>query len=151
MSDSIQSRVLDKAVALLNTAGAAMAPQVNAYRTRLEAFEAKESRAWNVVPEEGEPDLGKCYSNVTAHIFRFCVRCTVSANNQADRAADPLYCTAVAALLSDPTLGGLVNFTREGVQKWERDGSAANDYMALVVTFETEFATSRIDPTVAMP
>jgi hypothetical protein len=75
----------------------------------------------------------------------------VSANNQADKAADPLYAVAVRALLSDPTLGGLVMFTREGAMKWEREGVAATDNVALVVTFETEFATARIDPTVAMP
>lgn len=151
MSATIQSQVLDAAVALLNTAGAGMAPMVNAYRTRVEAFEAAQLPAWNVIPDEGEPDPAKSYSGATAHVFRFCVRCTVSVNNQADKAADPLYAAAVTALLSDPTLGGLVLFIREGAQKWERDGTAANDNLALVVTFETEFATARTNPTVAMP
>jgi hypothetical protein len=151
VSDSVQSQVLDKVVALLNTAGAAMTPHVAAYRTRIEAFEHAEPRAWNVLPDEGQTDPADSYSGATAHIFRFCVRCTVSSNNQADKAADPLYTAAMGALLSDPTLGGLVNFTCYLSQKWERDGSAANDNVALVLTFETKFTTSRIDPTVAMP
>jgi hypothetical protein len=151
VSYSIQSQVLDAAVALLNTAGVGMSSPVAAYRTRIEAFEPTEPRAWNVLPEDGEADPAESYSGATAHVFRFCVRCTVSANNQADKAADPLFTVAMTALLTDPTLGGLVSFTRYVSQKWERDGASANDNLALVLTFETKFATSRIDPTVAMP
>jgi len=149
VSDSVQSQVLDQVVSLLAAAGAAMTPQVTAERTRLEAFEVADLPAWNVLPEDGQPDPVKSYSGVTAHTFRFCVRCTVGANNEADKAADPLYAVAVQTLLSDPTLGGLVNFTREGAQKWEKDGAAATDNVALVVTFETDFYTLRADPTVA--
>ena len=150
---TIQSQIMDKAVSLLNAAGAAMTPQVKAWRCRVEPFDPQipgDLPAWNVIPEDGEPDLPNSYSGATARKFRFCVRCTVSANNQADAAADPLYAAAVPALLTDPTLGGLVTFTREGTQKWEKEGPAATDNLALVVSFETEFATSRTDPTVRM-
>jgi hypothetical protein len=147
---TIQSRVLDQIVALLNAAGTVFTPDVKAYRCRVEAFDPKrEPMAWNVLPEDGEEDAANSYSNSTAERFRFCVRCTVSANNEADKAADPLYAVARPAILADPTLGGLVNFTRFKSQKWEMEGAASTDNIALVLTFETEFATSRTDPTVA--
>jgi hypothetical protein len=139
-------------VALLTAAGAAsFTPAVKAWRCRVEAFDpgtTGDLPAFNVLPDEGETDPANSYSNATAERFRFCVRCMVSAHNQADKAADPLYAVARPAILNDPTLGGLVNFTRYMSQKWEKDGPAANDNLALVLTFETEFATSRIDPTV---
>lgn len=147
---SIQSRILDKVVTLLTAAAPAMAqPQPVAWRTRMDAFEQNQLPAWNVIPEDGETDPANSYSNATAHIFRFCVRCSISANNEADKAADPLFTAAMPAILTDPTLGGLVNFTRYKSQKWEMDGTGALDGVALVLTFETEFATSRTDPTVA--
>jgi hypothetical protein len=107
--------------------------------------------SYNVLPDEGEEDQTNSYSGATGERFRFCVRCTVSANNQADKAADPLYAIARPAILSDPTLGGLVTFTRYKSQKWEKDGPSASDDLALVLTFECEFTTARTDPTRRMP
>lgn len=149
MSYSIQSRALDYVVAALASAGAALIPKASSARCQVEAFEQDQLPAYNVLPDEGEVEVANSYSGATAEKFRFCVRCTVGANNQADKAADPLYVAARPAILSDPTMGGLVNFTRYVSQKWEKDGPAATDNLALVLMFETEFATSRTDPTVA--
>lgn len=147
---SIQSQIVAYVVALLNTAGAAnFTPATAAYRTRVEAFAAQQLPAWNVLPDDGETQ----YMEVAAvdRKFRFCVRNMVSAQNQADAAADPLYVVSTQALCADPSLGGLVRYTREIAQKWERDGAAAQDNIALVVTYEVEFATSRTDPTTRVP
>lgn len=146
---TVQSQIMAAAVAALNAAGATMQPPVLAFRTRVEAFAESQLPAWNVIPDDGEVDLVNSYSGATARRFRFCVRSMVSAQNQADAAADPLYAAAVTAILTDPTLGGVALFTRELSQKWERDGAAATDNLALVVTFESEFATLRLNPTVA--
>lgn len=148
---SVQSRIVDAVVAALNTAGAVLAPSVNAYRTRVEAFDDAEPRGYNVIPDEAERDPANSYSGVTAYKFRFCVRCSVQAQNEADAAADPLFVAAVAAIMADPTLGGLATVTRYNGQKWEKDGPAATDNVSLVVTFETEFSTARNDPSVPMP
>jgi hypothetical protein len=150
IAPSIQSLALDQVVAALNAAAAAaFTSPVKAYRCRVEAFDKGEPLAYNVIPDDGEYDSQNSYSNATAHKLRFCVRCTVSAHNEADKAADPLFVVAMPAILNDPTLGGIVNFTRYLSQKWEKDGPAENDNLALVLMFESEFSTSRTDPTVA--
>jgi hypothetical protein len=149
MSASIQSQIIAAAVAALNTSGAAMAPAVTAYRCRVEAFAPAQLPAWNVIPDDAEKDKANSYSGVDAWRLRFCVRCMVSAQNTADAAADPLYSAAVKAILADPTMGGLATFAEELTHKWERDGTAATDNLALVVTFETQFSTRRGDPTVS--
>lgn len=151
MSASIQSQIVAAAVLQLAAAGAAMTPPVNAHRARVESFPASQLPAWNVIPEDCELDLANSYSGASAWRFRFCVRCMVSAQNEVDSAADPLFVTAVSAILADLTLGGLVNATRMLSQKWEKDGPAATDNLALVLTFETEYATARNNPTAPMP
>ena len=149
MSQSIQSRVVGAVVALLNTAGTAFATPVQAFRTRVEAFDITQVPAWNVIPDDGEAEYVE--TGAVERKFRFCVRNMVTAQNQADVAADVLYVAASQAIQADPTLGGLVRYTREISQKWERDGAASQDNVALVVTYQVEFATLRTDPTVQVP
>jgi hypothetical protein len=51
-------------------------------------------------------------------------------------------------LFADPKLGGLVRFTRENSQKWEFEKGEL-DTVALVVTYQAEFSTTRSDPSVS--
>jgi len=149
IGQSIQSQVIGAVVALLATAGAAFATPVLAFRTRVESFDPAQVPAWNVIPEDGETEYVECAA--VDRKFKFCVRNMVSAQNQADLAADPLYVVSTQALCADPSLGGLVRYTREISQKWERDGPASQDNLALVVTYQVEFATLRTDPTTLVP
>jgi hypothetical protein len=83
--------------------------------------------------------------------FRYNVRCTVVGTDGVDKLADPLYVAACQTVLADPTLGGLVLTTRVVGAKWEKEGEGLEVPLALVVTFESEFATSRSDPSVSVP
>lgn len=141
---SIQSLVIAKAVTLLNGVAGAQA-----HRCRMKAFPADQLPAFNVLPEEAEPRYIETQT-IDRH-FRFVVRHMGSAVDEVDAVVDPLYVGGQQALFADPTLGGLVRYTREVSQKWERDGQGAYDNCALVVTYEVEFATSRSDPSVQVP
>jgi len=146
---SIQSQIIGAVVSLLTAAGATFQTPVLAFRTRVESFDLAQTPAWNVIPDDGETDYVEC--GAVDRKFRFCVRNMVAAQNQADLAADPLYVASTQALCADPSLGGLVRYIREISQKWERDGPASQDNLALVVTYQVEFATLRTDPTVQVP
>jgi hypothetical protein len=146
---SIQSQILAYVVSLLTTAGGAFVTPILAFRTRVEPFDPTQIPAWNVMPDDGEAK----YVEVAAvdRTFRFCVRNMVAAQNQADLAADPLYVASTQAICADPFLGGLVRYTREISQKWEKEGPASQDNLALCVTYQVEFATLRNDPTALVP
>ena len=143
MSSSIQSQVMAAIVAKLNGAGGA-----NAWRTRMTAFKPAELPAINVLPDEG--DVEYLDTDSADRRFRFKVRFTGVAVDEVDAAIDPIYVAGNAALLADPKLGGLVLFTRERSSKWEME-KGEFDTVALVVLYESEFSTSRNDPSVSWP
>jgi hypothetical protein len=136
---SVQSDILDAVVAALG--GQAQ----NVWRTRFRPFGAEELPSDNVVPEdvqdfyEANDDLDRKH--------RFVVRHLAAATDAVDKAVDLRYVRAQRLLLADPTLGGLVRYTREIGCKWEFE-SASKDTVALAVTYEVEFSTSRSDPSV---
>lgn len=144
MTASVQSQVVAAAVAALDGVGGAQA-----YRCRMKPFPAAQLPAFNVLPDEGS----SLYLEAAAidRRFRFKVRHMAQAVDEVDATVDPLYVAGQKALLADPTLGGLVRYTREMEQKWERDGQGEYDNCALVVTYEVEFATSRSDPSSQVP
>lgn len=148
---SLQSRVIAAAVAALNAEGANLSPAVQAYRTRMEPFTVAQLPAWNVLPDDSEADYSDAYSGSVDWKFRWKMRCTAAAVNEVDAAADPLYVAGSQAILNDPTLGGVCLRTRFSGIKWEREGQGEYDQCALVVTFESEFATSQSDPSVLQP
>ena len=115
------------------------------------AFSPAQLPAFNVLPDEGSAEYAGAYSGSVNWRFRFKVRCTAQAVDEVDTAVDPLFVAGSEAILTDPTLGGLVLTTRWVEQKWEREGEGQLDSCALVVTFESEFATSRSDPSVSVP
>lgn len=143
MAASIQSQIMARVVTLLGIAGA-----WSAYRTRMEVFSAEQLPAFNVLPDEGQVNYAEVGS--MDRKFRFTVRHMAAAVNEVDAAVDVLYVAGVQALLADPTLGGLVRYLREMGQKWELE-KGAQDQVALVVTYEVEFSTSRGDPSVRTP
>jgi hypothetical protein len=145
INPSVQSQILGAVVTALNTT------QWLAYRTRMASFKADQLPAFNVLPDDGEPDYTDAYSGSVDWRFRFRVRCMAAAVNEVDKAVDPLFVAGSQVILSDPTLGGLVRSTRYAGQKWEREGEGDYDQCALVVTFETEFGASRSDPSVLVP
>lgn len=145
INPSIQSQILDAVVAALNTT------EWLAYRTRMASFKADQLPAFNVLPDDGEPDYSSAYSGAIDWKFRFRVRCMGAAVNEVDKAVDPLFVAGSQAILSDPTLGGLALITRYYGQKWEREGEGDYDQCALVVTFESEFSTARGDPSTQTP
>lgn len=143
MSDSIQSQIVAKVVALLGAAG-----PWNAYRTRMEAFNPSQLPAFNVLPDSEQPSYIE--AGGINRKFRFFVRHMAAAANEVDAAVDALYVAGQKALLADPKLGGLVWYTREIDAKWELE-KGSQDQVAKVVTYEVEFATSRSDPSVSVP
>jgi hypothetical protein len=145
VADSVQSRILDAVVAALSGTG------YTASRTQLTPYNAAalaNAPQFNVVPLESMVDRSRSTTSASYRIFQFDVRCMGAAVNQVDKAIDPLYLLAVNTLLTDPTLGGLVVFTREVAQKWHFD-TASQDVISHDVTFETEFSTARNDPSAA--
>lgn len=143
MSSSIQSQILARIVAVTDSAGGA-----RSWRSRMTAFRATELPAINVLPEEGDTESGD--TNSVDRRFRFKVRLVTQAVDECDAAIDPIYVAATRAIMSDPKLGGLAIFTREGSSKWEME-KGEYDFVALVVTFEAEFSTTRSDPSVSWP
>lgn len=139
---SVQSQILAAAVAALNAGG------VSAFRCRMTAFSPEQLPAANVLPDEGQAAYTDTDS-IDRHI-RFKVRYTTQAVDECDAAVDAVYVTGSQALLADPTLGGLAIFTREMEQKWEMEKGAL-DTVALAVTYESEFSTTRSDPSVRCP
>jgi hypothetical protein len=139
---SIQSQVIAQAVATLAGAG------ISAFRTRMTAFSSHQLPAANVMPDEGQA----LYSDTNSidRIFHFKVRYTAQAVDECDAAVDAVYVSGSKALLADPKMGGLVIFLRELEQKWEMEKGEL-DTVALVVTYETQFSTTRSDPSVSCP
>lgn len=134
---SLQSQVLEAVVAVLGGSAA------NVYRTRMESFAPAQLPADNVLPAD---ELAK---NVTSGsidlVHTFHVRHTAAAVNEVDKVVDARYVRAQQLILADPLLGGLVRFTRYKGRKWEFEKGEV-DTVALVVTYEVEFSTSRSDP-----
>jgi hypothetical protein len=148
INPSVQSQVIAAAVAALNAA----AVGYTAYRCRMAAFLPEQLPAWNVIPEDDDPDYNTdAYSGTVAWKFRFRVRCMVASVGEVDAAADPLFVAACQAILADPTLGGLAVVTRIAGVKWEREAKGEYDQCAEVIVFESEFGTSRSDPSVRVP
>ena len=142
MSDqSIQSDVLDAVVAALG------GDTGHTYRCRFTPFAADELPADNVLPEDETANYGVTTGEVEL-VHRFMVRHIAQAANLVDKAVDLRYAAAQKLILADPTLGGLVRTTRYVGRKWEME-KGEYDNVALVVTYEVEFSTSRRDPTVA--
>lgn len=143
MADSVQSRIVDAAVAALNTT------QYDAYRCRMAAFKPDQLPAFNVLPDDAEPNYAESITGQVSWKFRFKVRMMAATKDLVDKAVDALYVAGSQAILTDPTLGGLALITRWAGEKWEREGQGEYDQVAKVVMFESEFATSRNDPSVA--
>jgi len=137
---SIQSDVLDAVVAALVAGG------MNAFRTRFLQFAEKELPAVNVLPADDEFDYQDGSS--PEELFAFDVRYLVSEVDGADAAADAQFVIGSKLLLALPPLGGLVRIVRVKKKKWERE-IGEKEVMALVVTYETEFSSTRSDPSVA--
>ena len=145
VNPSVQSQLLDAAVAALAKTG------YPAYRTRMSAFPPAQLPAFNVLPDEGEPVYENAVGGSVTWRFRWKVRMMGAAVDEVDKAIDPLFVSGSQQILSDPTLGGLCWITRYAGQKWEREGEGQYDQCALVITFESEFATLRGDPSVSVP
>jgi len=143
VSASVQSQLLALAVAALDGAGGAVS-----YRTRMTAFKVSELPAINVLPDTSEPEYNDTDS--IDRRFQIKVRYTGAAVDEVDAAIDPIYVAGNAALLADPTWGGLAMFTRERASKWELE-KGEFDTVALVVIYEFEFSTTRSDPSVSWP
>lgn len=141
MSASVQSQILAAVVATLNAGGG-----LTAYRTRMTAFAKAQLPAINVLPDEG--DAIYLDSDSINRKFRFKLRHMAIAVDEVDAAVDSQYVAAQKKLFADPTLGGLTYYCHELAQKWELE-KGEFDTVALVVTYEVEFSTTRSDPSVA--
>jgi hypothetical protein len=143
VSISVQSRLIAAAVAALNGAGGAVA-----YRTRMASFSKAQLPAINVLPKESDPEYNDSDSIDRRLLIE--VRFTGVAVDEVDAAIDPIYVAGNAALIADPTLGGLAIKTRERTSKWELEKGEL-DTVALVVVYDIEFSTTRSDPSVSWP
>lgn len=143
---SVQSQIIAAAVAALeeNTSWPA-------YRTRMAAFTDAQLPAYNVIPDESDPDYSETYTAGVDWKFRFKVRCTVTAESQVDEAADPLFVAGSNAILTDPTILGLVTSIRFAGVKWEREGQGEKDACAQVIQFECQFTAAYNDPSNKLP
>jgi predicted RNase H-like HicB family nuclease len=137
---SVQSNIIDAVVAALG--GEAMA----VYRTRFTPFAVAELPADNVIPDAEEPEYQDNSDVELRH--RFIIRHTAAAVDEVDKAVDLRYVRAYQLLQADPTLGGIVRYCRYVGRKWDRQ-TGEYDTVALAVTYEVEFSTTRSDPTVA--
>jgi len=138
---SVQSQVMDAVVERLN--GTPWA----AYRTRVESFNPAELPAYNVLPGKG--DARYLSTDEVTRTFRFTVRHMAAAVNEVDAAIDALYVAGAAAFLSDPTLGGLVRYTRELESDYKLEGGEY-DSVDFEVTYEVEFGTERNNPSASV-
>lgn len=143
---SIQSQIIAATVAALNAD-----TSWPAYRTRMAPFADDQLPAYNVIPDECEPDYSETYSGGVDWKFRFKVRCTVTAESQVDAAADPLFVEAGPAILTDPTIAGLVTSIRFAGVKWDKEGLGEKDACAQVILFECQFTTACNDPSQKLP
>jgi len=143
---SVQSQLLDAVVGVLAALDGAPA-----YRCRVIPFNPGQLPAYNVFPDEAEPQYEGAYSGSVKWSFLWRVRCIVTGNDGVDKLADPLFVAGSAAILADPTLGGLALTTRFAGVKWEKEAEGLESPLALVVTFKSEFATSRSNPSVSLP
>lgn len=134
---SLQSQTLDAVVALLG------GKSQNVERCRLEDYTAAQLPADNVLPANEEADYADTSSIDLRH--RFTVRHVAQAANGVDVTVDARYVRGQQLILADPTLGGLVRFVRYIGRKWEFE-KAGVQTVALAVTYEAEFSTSRSDP-----
>lgn len=135
--ESVQSRVLGAIVAVLGGSAA------NVWRTRMESFAQDQLPADNVLPADEQAKNVTSSSIDLVHTFH--VRHTAAAINEVDKVVDARYVRAQQLILADPYLGGLVRMTRYKGRKWEFEKGEV-DTVALVVTYEVEFSTSRSDP-----
>lgn len=142
MSASIQSQIMDAVVAALTGAS------LSTYRTRMTAFTPAQLPAANVLPDEGDAEY--LDSDSVDRRFRFKVRYTDVAVDECDQAVDATYVAGSKAILGAPTFSGLVMATHELSQKWEMEKGSL-DTVALVVTYESQFSTTRSDPSVSCP
>jgi hypothetical protein len=143
VSNSVESQITALAVVALNGAGGAPS-----FRCKMSAFTAAQLPAINVLPDEDDAEYNDTDS--ADRRFRFKVRYIGVAVDEVDAAIDPIYVAGNNALLADPKFGGLAIFTRELSSKWEFENGAL-DTVAKVVLYETEFSTSRRDPSVRWP
>lgn len=141
MSASIQSQILAAVVATLNAGGG-----TTAFRTRMAAFSKAQLPAINVLPDEG--DAIYLDSDSINRKLRFKLRHMAVAVDEVDAAVDLVYVAAQKKLFADPKFGGLTYYCHELAQKWELE-KGEYDAVALVVTYEVEFSTTRSDPSVA--
>ena len=136
---SIQSDILDAVVALLGGAAG------SAYRTRFTPFAVAELPADNVLPED---ETAEYQDNSGVELMhKFTIRHTAAAVDQVDKVVDLRYVRGYKLLQADPTLGGMVRYCRYIGRKWEFEKGEL-DTVALAVTYEVEFSTTRQDPTV---
>ena len=142
IDESIQSQILDAVETILGGADESV------FQCRFTPFSAQElaGGADNILPEDEVPEPGTTDDTDIRH--RFFVRHTFQATDRVNKAVDTRYVRAYRLLLADPTLGGLVRWTRYVGRKWEFQPGEL-DTCALVVTYEVEFSTNRSDPSVA--
>ncbi len=137
---SIASDVLDAIVARLggNVAGA--------WRCRFRDFAVEDLPADNVLPDMSSLEYQS--TDDVDRTFRIFVRHTVAGTDGTDKIADARYVRGAKLIMADPTLGGLVEYTREVATKWEFEQKEF-ELVAFVVTYEVQFSTSRRDPSIA--
>ncbi len=132
-AQSLQDQILDAAVAALGP---------RAFNCRFSPFGTNELPAINVLPGDEEAE----YSTADVERkFTFNVRYLVAAVDGANKIADALYVTGTIALTTDPGLAALTKRVIERGRKREMEQGELQ-LMALVVTYETEFSTTRTDP-----
>lgn len=113
--------------------------------TRLTPFGPEELPADNLIPEDEQPDWAESDTDSVEVKAKFTLRHTAAAVNGAKDQAAARYLRAARLIEADPTLGGLVHYTRYMGRKWERE-RAETDTIACVATYEIQFSTTRIDP-----
>lgn len=140
MSASLQSQILDAVVATLG------GEQQNVFRCQMEDFGPDDLPADNVMPEDEQAEYVDNASLDLLH--RFTVRHSAATADAVDVAVDARYVRAQQLLFADPTLGGLVTYLRYVGRKWELEKGKL-EYVTLVVTYQVQFSTSRLDPSLA--
>jgi hypothetical protein len=144
MADSRREQILKQIVAMLDGDAKPSGLTVNRSRRQAVPLEALPMLSIYKAREEVRRAHEGRRSLVLDRSFHFTVRCRVAGD---DEALDPLEQWVVAALASNPSLGGLVLEILEENTEWSGADDSKTDYSVSELTFLARYVTARGDLT----
>jgi len=146
MADSRTELIIQAIVAALDAGGKPSGSTVN--RSRRQAVEPSELPMFSVYPMAEETKLARenRLSGVADRTLSVRIRCRAAGT---DEQLDPLRQWVVAAMHTDPSLGGLAINTVEQSADWAAADASDADYSVCEMDFSVRYTTARADLTKA--